>query len=390
MNDIRTIFDIWNDSIKAVVFGDDDWKTTLLAKHIEPTRWLRKWKILEAEEFSKSLNNIVENFIKRLWWDFLDKVYVWVSHPDSIVKRLSEHKRIMTDEITANDVKHLSTVISDMAIENNMTTIKIIPVHRVIDKTRLEKDPISLKGKDLELVADAFMIPKNFYNWIIEAFDNIGLTISDIVPNILSASELLLDYDRRDLWTLLIDIWKNQTTYTVYEESYPLCYGTLPIGWENVTKDISIWMQMDIKEAEDLKKTHGTAIVDKNNMENMPVDIHFLTEIISSRYEQIFNKINSHLQALDKDWRLAWWVILIWWWAKLPNLDILCKDVFKLATYPWKDRQLNLGDISSNIQFTNVLWTFIWTTKYEDTAPIWGFDMSKARWKIKGFLKDLF
>jgi hypothetical protein len=39
-------------------------------------------------------------------------------------------------------------------------------------------------------------------------------------------------------------------------------------------------------------------------MENMPVDIHFLTDIISSRYEQIFEKINSHLAALDKDGRL--------------------------------------------------------------------------------------
>jgi cell division ATPase FtsA len=51
----------------------------------------------------------------------------------------------MTDEITENDVEHLSKVISDMAIENNMETIKIVPVHRVIDKTRIEKDPVSLR-----------------------------------------------------------------------------------------------------------------------------------------------------------------------------------------------------------------------------------------------------
>lgn len=391
MKDIKTIFDIGNDSIKAVVFWDDEWKTTLLAKHIEPTKWLRKWKILDAEEFTRSLNNIVENFIKKLWWDFLDEVFVGISHPDGLVKRLSEHKRIMTDEITENDVEHLSKVISDMAVENNMETIKIVPVHRVIDKTRIEKDPISLRWKDLELIADAFMVPKNFYNWIIEAFNNIWLQISDIIPNILSASELLLDYDRRDLWTLLVDIGKNQTSYTVFEDWYPVCYGTLSIGWENVTKDISIWMQMDIKEAEDIKKTHWTAIVDKNNLENMPVDIHFLTDIISSRYEQIFERINSHLQALDKDGRLPGWVILIWWGSKLPNLDLLSKEIFKLATFTGKDTTLNLWDISSNIQFTNVLWTFVWSNKYQDRlrTPI-KIDPGKILWNIKDFFKDLF
>jgi len=60
-------------------------------------------------------------------------------------------------------------------------------------------------------------------------------------------------------------------------------------------------MQIDIKEAEDIKKSHGTAIVDKNISEDSPLDIHFLTEIISSRYEEIFGRINKHLEHLDRD-----------------------------------------------------------------------------------------
>jgi cell division ATPase FtsA len=63
-------------------------------------------------------------------------------------------------------------------------------------------------------------------------------------------------------------------------------------------------MQIDIKEAEDIKKSHGTAIVDKDVAPDSPLDIHFLTEIISSRYEEIFNKINQNLKSLDRDGRL--------------------------------------------------------------------------------------
>jgi cell division ATPase FtsA len=70
----------------------------------------------------------------------------------------------MDPEIGENDVEHLSKVIADVAVKNNMETIKIVPVHRIIDEEKKEKDPIGLKGKRLELVADAFMIPKNLYN----------------------------------------------------------------------------------------------------------------------------------------------------------------------------------------------------------------------------------
>ncbi|MDR2190590.1 MAG: hypothetical protein LBP53_05385 [Candidatus Peribacteria bacterium] len=150
-------------------------------------------------------------------------------------------------------------------------------------------------------MADVFLIPKNYYNGLIDAFDKIGLEVSDIIPNILASSEVAVDYDHKDLGTVLIDIGKNQTSYVIYEDGYPLGYGTLPLGGEDVTKDISIGMQVDIKEAENIKKTSGAAIVDSETPMDVALDIHFLAEIISARYEQIFFKINKHLENLEKD-----------------------------------------------------------------------------------------
>jgi cell division protein FtsA len=133
-----------------------------------------------------------------------------------------EQKRIMTEEIEDNDVEHLSRVISEISTKNNFETIKIVPVYRIIDEVRKEKDPIGLKGKKLELVADVFMLPKNLYTGILESFDRIGLRVTDIIPNIIASTEVAIDYDHRDLGTILVDIGKNQTSYVIYEDGYPL------------------------------------------------------------------------------------------------------------------------------------------------------------------------
>ncbi len=160
---------------------------------------------------------------------------------------------------------------------------------------------------------------------------------------------------------------KNQTSYVIYEDGYPLGYGTLAIGSEDVTKDISIGMQVDIKDAEEIKKAHGSAIVQKErSTDESPIDSLFLSDIINARYEEICMKINNHLKDLDKDGRLAGGVLLIGGGARMPNLDLLSKDVFKLATFYGKDNVLNLGDISSNIQFINVLGTYVWANKYTE------------------------
>lgn len=92
-----------------------------------------------------------------------------------------------------------------------------MPVHWVIDEQLIVTDPIGMEAKKLELVADIFAVPKSFYTALTELFDKLTINIADITPNMIVASELLLDFDQKDLGTLLVDIGYNQTSYVVYE-----------------------------------------------------------------------------------------------------------------------------------------------------------------------------
>ena len=391
MRDIKAVFDIGNDTIKVVVFWKDNEKDVILAKQMEPAQWLKKWKILDAEAFTTTINKIIEHFIKKLWGDFIEEVVVWVSHPEMFVHRIVEGKRIMQEEVSNEDVEHLSRIVAEISSKNNFETIKIVPVCWIIDEDKREKDPVGLKCKKLELMADVFLLPKNFYTGLVEAFDKVWLTITDIIPNIIAATEVAMDYDHKDLWTVLVDIWKNQTSYVIYEDGYPLWYGTMALWGENVTKDISIWMQIDIKEAEDIKKKYWMAMITDWITPDSEMDIVFLTEIINARYEEIFSKINQHLARIERDWRLPWWILLIGWWSKMQNLDYLAKNVFKLATFYGKDLMVDVGDLSLNIQFVNLLGIYYWSNKYSDESSrgpkISTWKIVKKVWK---WFTDLF
>jgi cell division ATPase FtsA len=152
-------------------------------------------------------------------------------------------------------------------------------------------------------------------------------------------------------------------------------------------------MQIDIKEAENIKKTHGSAVVFKEQIPNdSQIDNLFLSDIINARYEEIFNKINKHLKYLDKEGRLAGGIILIGGGSKIANGDLLAKDIFKLATFYGRDNFLNLGDISSNILFTNVLGAYIRSNKYTEGRKStfklnFNFDFVES---ITKFFKNLF
>ena len=390
MNEIKAVFDIGNNSIKAVVFQNDNGKDVILAQQEEASLGLKKGKILDAERFTTTINKIVENFSKKLGGDFIENVVISLSHPEMIVSRIYESKRILQEEVTEDDADHLSRIIGDISGKDNYETLKIVPVCRVIDEEKREKDPVGLKCKKLELVADVFLIPKNFHAGLIDAFDKVGLNIVDMIPNILATPEICIDYDHKDLGTLLIDIGKNQTSYVVYEEGYVVAYDTIPLGWEDVTKDISIWMQVDSRDAEEIKRTLWTAIITEDFNANTEMDLAFLSDIINARYEEIFNKIITRLKKIDKDGRLPGGILLVGWGSKMNNLDILAKVLFRLSASYAKDITMNIGTLGNNIQFINLLAAYYRSNKYMDIdSRKMSFKPGKFLGKIADFFKSL-
>ena len=390
MQDIKAVFDLGNWYIKGVVIADDDGKTVVLTKDMIKTTGMRKWKILDSDGLTRTINTMAEGFIKKLWGDFIDEIIIGISHPDMQIERVSEQKRVMGEVIGDDDIQHLSKIIAEISGENNYETIKILPVYRTIDDTKKEKDPLWLQWKRLEITADVFRVPKNFYTSILEIFDKLWLNVVDVIPNVLAGAEAVLDYDQKDLWVLFIDIGANQTSYVAYEEWHSLTYGTIPLWWEDVTKDISIGMQYDIKEAEQLKLQYGKIYQEGEATEETSVDTWFLSDIISARYEEIFIKINKNLRKLHKDGRLAGGVVLSWWGSKNLWIEWLSKEIFKLATFDGKERNLHIGELSSNRQFINTLWLYSRAQKYSEGKRRW-FGMNvKIFNKVGKFFKDLF
>lgn len=392
MNNMRTVIDIGNGYIKWVVFWNEDDRTVVLAKDMVKTRGMRKGKILDIQDFAMCINELLKTFAKKLWWDFIEEVTVWVSHPSTDIKRVAEQKRVLSNKIGHDDIWHLSDVVADASYRPNFEVIKIIPVLWLIDEETKTKDPLAMEARKLELIADVFMLPKSFYDNLLEVFENLDLQVVDIVPNILGAAQATLDFDLKDLWVILVDIWANQTSYVVYEEWYPLLYGVLPVWWEEVTKDISIWLQIDIKEAESIKREKWVIVMDNRTIDDESVDVRFLSDIMIARYEEIFELIQQDLIRNGKDWRLPGGVILTWGWSKVQNILTLAKDVFKLASFYGEDKQLQLWDLSQNQQFLSLLGDYVRIQKY-DQGRWWGlgfsFDFSFMG-KIKEFFKQLF
>jgi len=394
MANLTCSIDLGNWYIKWVLFLEDfDEKRSIIAKEFIKTKWLKKWKILDSTSLINSISTVLDNLSKKIDSP-IDEIILWISHPNMKIKNVSTHKRLTHLEITEKEVNSLLETLSQEADELNYEIIKIIPIKWIIDDTHQTKNPIWMEWRKLELVANVFMIPSNTYKDLEKIFDELEIDIIDIIPNILWGEEWTLDTETKDLWCVLIDIWANQTSFSIYEEWVNLGYWIIPIWWEEITKDISIGLKVDFVQAEQIKKEQWEIILNKSeaNIENSEIDKLFLSEIIEARLaEDIYKPILEKLNELNLAGKLPWWIILIWWWAKIKNIEWFTREYFQLACKIWKIQQSEFAQLWQNPLFINVIWNYIWEEKYWDDQSwplfninFWGLS------KILDWIKKIF
>jgi len=386
--------DIWNWYIKWVLFLQDyDNKTTIIAKEMVKSNWIKRWKILDSNNLIKSISSVLDSLSKKVDTQ-IDEVIVWFSHPDMKIKKVSTHKRLTNIDITKTEVSSLLENIADLSDELNYEILKIIPIKWIIDDTHQTKNPVWMQWRKLELTAIVFMIPSNTYKDLEKIFDELEIDVIDFIPNILWAEEGCLDIETKDLWCVLIDIWANQTSYIIYEEWVILTYWVIPIWWEEITKDISIWLKIDFIQAEQIKKEEWEIILNNNNnnIENSKIDKLFLSEIIEARLiEDIYNHIIDKMDELQVQWKLPWWIILIWWWTKIKNIEEFTREYFWLACKRWKVIKDEFLELWSNPLFINSIWNYVWEEKYWDEWDWFSLSFNLSFLKsIKEWFKKIF
>lgn len=386
MSWITCSLDIGNGYIKWVLFLEEyEKKTTIIAKDMVKSKWLKRWKILDSNSLSESLLIILENLSKKVDSP-IDEVIVWISHPDMKVEQATNHKRLTNIEITNSEVSSLLEQVTEYIDEMNYEILKVIPSKWVIDDSNVVKNPIWMQWRKLELFANIFMIPSNFYKELDNIFSKLEIDVIDYVPNILWSEEWVIDSETKDLWWVLIDIWTNQTSYIIYEDGVNIWYGIIPIWWEEITKDISIWLKIDYNQADQIKKEEWEILLNQEDIdkENSKVDKLFLSDIIEARLsEDIYKPILEKMEKLWVAWKLPWWVILIWWSSKIKNIDEFTRNYFGLSCKHWKIVNWSFGELWMNVQFINSIWDYIWEWKYWEDGSSFNFSFNIS------FLKNI-
>jgi len=155
----------------------------------------------------------------------------------------------------------------------------------------------------------------------------------------------VLTPSQKEVGGILIDLGAGTTDYVVYADKVIALAGSLGVGGDHVTNDLSVGLNLSTSQAERLKVKYGAAMVDlsaRGRRIAIPPETGFrardvlsrdVNTIIHARMEEVFELVKAQVRKEVKKQTFGAGVILTGGGARMRRVQDLASRVFEMPCH---------------------------------------------------------
>ncbi|MBQ9646275.1 MAG: cell division protein FtsA [Prevotella sp.] len=215
-----------------------------------------------------------------------------------------------------------NTLVKDLAADSIITQEMVVelmdanwnldyPDQKILDVAEqeyrvdqnLQMDPVGIRATRLEGNFLNILERKSFFQNLNKCFEVAGIKVADmyLAPLVL-ANAVLTETEKRS-GCALVDIGADTTTVSVFWKNVLRHLAVIPLGSNNITKDIAS-LQMEESDAEQMKLKHASAYTESSEIDanlkysidmGRQVESHRFIEIVEGRMEEIIENVRYQI-----------------------------------------------------------------------------------------------
>jgi len=224
-------------------------------------------------------------------------------------------------------------------VPNNREILDFVPFEYIVDGQGNVRDPLGMTCSRLEIRANAIsaMMPDvNNIRKICEEADN--LSVHAIVPTAMAAAEAIVTNHQRENGVGVVNFGSNTTSIAIYDEGELQYVNVIPLGSNDVTRDLATILAATPDLAEEVKLRYADAsfvegkdVTVKRGRDEYVFGRSEINEVVEARLDEIFEAIEKCLKSAGYDKRLPEGLILTGGGSKMRNLDIYVRSKLGMA-----------------------------------------------------------
>ena len=311
-----------------------------------PSRGVRKGEIVDFETAGKCIREALVDAEEKSDV-MIGSVYLGVTggHIESFNNRGAINIPEDRDEICEEDFEDVQASAREVSIPSQNMFMHSILQHYYIDGQDGVLNPIGMLGRRLE--AD-FHIIHGVANRIknsIRCVKEVGPEVLDVVYNPLAAAQVVLDQNQKSLGALVVDMGGGTTDYIVYVDGAVKQSGSLSIGGDHMTNDLSLGLRIPMAKAEKLKIEEGSVVLgqahpgemivlkDESGFAGKEVEREMLNTILHCRARETFELLKRRLDEENHLPYLGAGIMITGGCSLLRGIDQLAEEIFGMPAH---------------------------------------------------------
>lgn len=194
--------------------------------------------------------------------------------------------------------------------------------------SQYQNDPVGIQAIRLEGNFLNILWRRSFYRSLNKSFDNAGIAIAETYLAPVVMGEYVLTEAEKRAGCVLVDLGAETTTVSVYYRDKLRNIAVIPLGNNNITKDLES-LQMDEVEAEAMKLKYGSAYTEIQDIDpNMvwsidgsrSVSSRKFIEVVEARMLEIIENVRNLIPSEYMD-KLLGGIVLTGGGSNMRNID---------------------------------------------------------------------
>ena len=243
-------------------------------------------------------------------------------------------------EIDEDDVIRIADTSVAGKVPANRETLALVPYEYILDGQGGIHEPLGMHGARLELKA-------NIVSALIPDCENLRKVCQSAAvephgpfePNAIAAARAVTNSAQRENGVGILDMGGATTSLAIFDEGELQFVGTIPLGGNDVTKDLAtvlatvpdIAEEIKLRFASPVKGENDKAIIVKRGREEYHFKRKEVDEVVEARLEEIFEAVRKMLQIAGYDRRLPEGLVLCGGASKMRRLDVFARKQVELA-----------------------------------------------------------
>ena len=326
---------------------------------------IRKGVVYNIDKTAQCLTNIISRLEKQLKTG-ITQVYVGVGG-----QSIRSIRNLISKDLPAGTQVTQDMVIELMDSNRNMK----YPDQEILDAavqeykvdSQYQLDPVGIQCSRIEGNFLNILQRKAFYKNLNKCFETAEINVAEMYLAPLALADSVLTEAERRSGCALVDLGADTTTVSVYSKNVLRHLAVIPLGANNITKDIAS-LQMEESDAEKMKLKYASAFTDNNDIDNnmkysidqdRQVEVRKFIEIVEGRLEEIIANVWCQIPEEYCD-KLLGGVILTGGGANLKDIEKAFQnythiDKIRIAKFVTQTITSSIADINAHDGMMNTV-----------------------------------